>query len=152
MGLTVLLPLGRTVCCGFLSPLKIHRPRPDSNRRILGPTSTLTTKPPSTTEKLIVDLVINTFPPIMERKNSFPYSKQFATGLYSEQNESSLQPQPLRYILTLSSHLCLSIKWYFPCNLLSKNSECIFISPTRVVVLYHTFLLILIQQFQHSKF
>jgi hypothetical protein len=31
MGLTALLPFRRKACCGFLSPLKIHRPRPGLN-------------------------------------------------------------------------------------------------------------------------
>jgi hypothetical protein len=41
------LPLRRKLCYGFLSPLKIHRLRPGSNPRTLGPVaSTLTTSPP----------------------------------------------------------------------------------------------------------
>jgi hypothetical protein len=44
MGQTALLPLRRTLCSGFLSPLKIHRPRSGSNPRTLGPVaSTLIT-------------------------------------------------------------------------------------------------------------
>jgi hypothetical protein len=36
-----------TSCYGFLSPIKIHRPRPGLNPRTLGPVaSTLTTRPP----------------------------------------------------------------------------------------------------------
>jgi hypothetical protein len=43
MGPTALLPLQRKWCSGFLSPLKIHRPRSGSNPRTLGPVaSTLT--------------------------------------------------------------------------------------------------------------
>jgi hypothetical protein len=42
--------LRRKWCSGFLSPLKIHRPRSGSNPRTLGPVaSTLTTSPPRTT-------------------------------------------------------------------------------------------------------
>jgi hypothetical protein len=37
MGPTALLPLRRKLCFGFLSPLKIHRPRSGSNPRTLGP-------------------------------------------------------------------------------------------------------------------
>jgi hypothetical protein len=37
MGPPALLPLWRKVCYGFLSPLKIHRPRPGLDPRILGP-------------------------------------------------------------------------------------------------------------------
>jgi hypothetical protein len=49
-GPTVLLPLRRKWKSGFLSPLKIHRPRSGSNPRTLGPVaSTLTTSPPRTT-------------------------------------------------------------------------------------------------------
>jgi hypothetical protein len=44
------LPLPRKWCCRFLSPLKINRPRPSLNPRILGPTaSMLTTKPSKAT-------------------------------------------------------------------------------------------------------
>jgi hypothetical protein len=47
MGPTSLLPLRRKSCYGFLSPLKIHRPRPGLNPRTLAPVvSTLTTRPP----------------------------------------------------------------------------------------------------------
>jgi hypothetical protein len=35
MGLTALLPLRRKLCYGFLSPLKIYRPRPGLNPRTL---------------------------------------------------------------------------------------------------------------------
>jgi hypothetical protein len=50
MGPTALLPLRRTWCYGFLSPLEIHRPRSGSNPRTLGPVaSTLTTSPPRST-------------------------------------------------------------------------------------------------------
>jgi hypothetical protein len=50
MGPTALLPLRREWCSGFLSPLKIHRPRSGSNPRTLGPVpSTLTTSPPRAT-------------------------------------------------------------------------------------------------------
>jgi hypothetical protein len=35
MGPTALLPFRRKACCGFLSPLKIHRPRPGLNPRSL---------------------------------------------------------------------------------------------------------------------
>jgi hypothetical protein len=42
--------LRRKWCCGFLSPLKIHRPLSGSNPRTLGPVaSTLTTGPPRST-------------------------------------------------------------------------------------------------------
>jgi hypothetical protein len=42
--------LRRKSCCGFLSPLKIHRPRPSLNPRTLGPmTSTIIIKPPRAT-------------------------------------------------------------------------------------------------------
>jgi hypothetical protein len=38
------IPLRRKACCGFLSPLKMHRRRPSLNPRTLGPmASTLTT-------------------------------------------------------------------------------------------------------------
>jgi hypothetical protein len=37
MGPTALLTLLRKACCGFLSRLKIHRPRPGLNPRTLGP-------------------------------------------------------------------------------------------------------------------
>jgi hypothetical protein len=44
MGPTALLPLRRKWCSGFLSSLKIHRPRSGSNTRTLGPVaSTLAT-------------------------------------------------------------------------------------------------------------
>jgi hypothetical protein len=47
MWLMALLPLRRESCCGFLSSLRIHRPRPGFNPRTLGPVaSTLTTRPP----------------------------------------------------------------------------------------------------------
>jgi hypothetical protein len=50
MGPTALLPLRRKWCSGFLSPLKIHRPRSGSNPRTLGPVaSTLITSPPRAT-------------------------------------------------------------------------------------------------------
>jgi hypothetical protein len=50
MGPMALLPLRRKWCSGFLSPLKIHRPRSGLNQRNLGPVaSTLTTSPPRTT-------------------------------------------------------------------------------------------------------
>jgi hypothetical protein len=49
--MTALLPLWRKWCSGFLSPLKIHRPRSGSNPRTLGPVaSTLTTSPPRSTK------------------------------------------------------------------------------------------------------
>jgi hypothetical protein len=41
MGLTALLPLRRKLCSGFLSPLKIHRPRSGSNPRTLGSTTNI---------------------------------------------------------------------------------------------------------------
>jgi hypothetical protein len=46
-------PLRRKSCYGFLPPLKIWRPRSDSNPRIFGPVaSTITTRPPrATTER-----------------------------------------------------------------------------------------------------
>jgi hypothetical protein len=45
--------LRRKQCSGFLSPLKIHRPRSGSNPRTLGPVaSTLTTSPPRSTQLL----------------------------------------------------------------------------------------------------
>jgi hypothetical protein len=54
MGPTALLPLRRKWCSGFLSPLKIHRPRSGSNPRTLGPVaSTLTTSPPRSTMEYI---------------------------------------------------------------------------------------------------
>jgi hypothetical protein len=37
MGLPAILPLGRKAYCGFLSPLKIHHPRPGLNPRTFGP-------------------------------------------------------------------------------------------------------------------
>jgi hypothetical protein len=37
MGPTALLPFRRKSCFGFLLPLKIHRPWPGLNPRILGP-------------------------------------------------------------------------------------------------------------------
>jgi hypothetical protein len=37
MAPTALLSLRRNMCCRFLSPLKIHRPRPGFNPRTLGP-------------------------------------------------------------------------------------------------------------------
>jgi hypothetical protein len=37
MGPTALLPLRRKSCYGFLSPLKIHRPRPGLNPRTVSP-------------------------------------------------------------------------------------------------------------------
>jgi hypothetical protein len=47
MGPTALVPLRRKACCGFLSLLKIHCPRPGLNSWTLGPmTVTLTTRPP----------------------------------------------------------------------------------------------------------
>jgi hypothetical protein len=51
MGPTALLPLRRKLCYRFLSPLKIHRPRPGLNPQTLGPVaSTLTTSPPTATQ------------------------------------------------------------------------------------------------------
>jgi hypothetical protein len=45
MGPTTLLSLRRKSCYGFLFPLKIHRPQPDFNPRIMGPIAvTLTTR------------------------------------------------------------------------------------------------------------
>jgi hypothetical protein len=41
MGPKALLPLRRKWCSGFLSPLKIHRPRSGSNPRTLGPVANL---------------------------------------------------------------------------------------------------------------
>jgi hypothetical protein len=55
---TALLPLRRKLCYGFLSPLKIHRPRPGSNPLTLGPVaSTLTTSPPRTDTDCCVKLL-----------------------------------------------------------------------------------------------
>jgi hypothetical protein len=52
-------PLRRKWCYGFLSPLKIHQPRPELNPQTLGPVaSTLTTSPPRAT--LSVVLYLNT--------------------------------------------------------------------------------------------
>jgi hypothetical protein len=49
MGPPALLPIRRKVCCGFLEPLKTHRPRPGFNPLTLGPVaSTLTSKSPRT--------------------------------------------------------------------------------------------------------
>jgi hypothetical protein len=48
-----LFPLRRKWCSGFLSSLKIHRPRSGSNPRTLGPASTQTTSPPRSTELAI---------------------------------------------------------------------------------------------------
>jgi hypothetical protein len=46
MGPTALHILRIKVCCGFISPLKIHRPRLGLNPQTLGPMeSTLTTRP-----------------------------------------------------------------------------------------------------------
>jgi hypothetical protein len=42
-GLTALLPLRRKACCGFLSPLKIHRPWSGLNPRTLGPVASMPT-------------------------------------------------------------------------------------------------------------
>jgi hypothetical protein len=62
MGLTALLPLRKKWCSGFLSPLKIHRPRLESNPRTLGPVaSTLTTSPPRSTELYILFKLISGF-------------------------------------------------------------------------------------------
>jgi hypothetical protein len=50
MGLTSLLPLLRKACYGVLSPLKIHRCRPDLNPRTLGPVAiAITSRSPTTT-------------------------------------------------------------------------------------------------------
>jgi hypothetical protein len=50
MGLTAVFPLRRKVYCGFLSPLKIHRPRPSFKPRTsLRMASTLIITPPRTT-------------------------------------------------------------------------------------------------------
>jgi hypothetical protein len=58
LGQTALLPLRRKSCYGYLSSLKIHRPRPGMNPRNLGPmTSTITTRPPRTTAKPINTLL-----------------------------------------------------------------------------------------------
>jgi hypothetical protein len=55
MGPTALLPLRRKWSSGFLSPLKIHRPRSGSNPRTLGPVaSTLTTSPARATNYYII--------------------------------------------------------------------------------------------------
>jgi hypothetical protein len=44
---------------GFLSPLKIHRPRSGSNPRILGPVaSTLTTSPPRATYRSVTWCIV----------------------------------------------------------------------------------------------
>jgi hypothetical protein len=50
MGPTTLLPLLRKACCGYYSPLQMHRLRPFLNVRTLVPmASTLTIRPPRTT-------------------------------------------------------------------------------------------------------
>jgi hypothetical protein len=50
VGPTALLPLRRNSCYGYLSPLKIHRPRPGLNPRTSSPiASTITTRPPRPT-------------------------------------------------------------------------------------------------------
>jgi hypothetical protein len=50
VGPTALRPLRRNSCYGYLSPLKIHRPRPDLNPRTSNPiASTITTRPPRPT-------------------------------------------------------------------------------------------------------
>jgi hypothetical protein len=47
---TTSLPLRRKLCCGFLSTLKIHRPRPGLNPRAVGRmANTTSTRPPRTT-------------------------------------------------------------------------------------------------------
>jgi hypothetical protein len=57
MGPTALLPLRRKWCSGFLSPLKIQRPRSGLNPRTLGPVaSTLTTSPPRSTYTIFIPL------------------------------------------------------------------------------------------------
>jgi hypothetical protein len=57
MGPTALLPLRRKLCYGFLSPLKIHRPRPGFNPQTLGPVaSTLITSPPRATFLFVAHL------------------------------------------------------------------------------------------------
>jgi hypothetical protein len=54
MGPTALFLLQRKSCYGFLSPLKIHRPRPGINPRTLGPmASTITTRPPTVTPNML---------------------------------------------------------------------------------------------------
>jgi hypothetical protein len=74
--------------CGFLSPLKIHRTRRRLNPRTLGPTtSTLTTRPPKTTQLLVAHLLKD--PPPLEPQGSLSYSKQAAT---------ELQPKPEKFI------------------------------------------------------
>jgi hypothetical protein len=46
----------KEVVLRILSPLKIHRPQPGLNPRILGPVaSTLTTRPPRTTLRMIMN-------------------------------------------------------------------------------------------------
>jgi hypothetical protein len=51
---TALLPLRNNSCYRFLSPLKIHRPRPGMNPRTLGPVeSMITTRPPRPTKMLL---------------------------------------------------------------------------------------------------
>jgi hypothetical protein len=55
--LTALLPLWRKVCCGFLSPLKIHRPQPHLNLQTLGPMAgMLTTRLPRTTWSTVTEI------------------------------------------------------------------------------------------------
>jgi hypothetical protein len=58
MGPQALLPLRRKACYGFLSPLKIHHPRPDLNRRTFDPmASRLTIRSTrATTQKVKVNL------------------------------------------------------------------------------------------------
>jgi hypothetical protein len=52
MGPTAWLSLRRKACCGFLSPLQIHRPRPGLNPRTLGP---MTSTPPRTLSEVVSD-------------------------------------------------------------------------------------------------
>jgi hypothetical protein len=54
------LPLPRKWCCRFISPLKINRPRPSLNPRILGPmASMLTTKPSKATRLTTLESLLS---------------------------------------------------------------------------------------------
>jgi hypothetical protein len=64
MGPTALLPLRRKSRYGFVSPLKIHRPRPGMNPRTLGTmASTINTRPPRATICALLLSVWSHFPP-----------------------------------------------------------------------------------------
>jgi hypothetical protein len=65
----------RRLCYGFLSPLKIHQPRPGSNPRTLGPVaSTLTTSTPRAT------VLTGQFPYCLQARAHSDYTPNLLAG------------------------------------------------------------------------